>query len=78
MDDLNFSFRAYSENDNIVIHVKTDGAEAVFRYTDADAVSALAENMGAILDYAVDDFTLSKKFKKQIDDELEDWLNNGA
>jgi hypothetical protein len=77
VDDLNFSFRAYSENDKIVVHVKMEGAEAVFRYTDTEAVSILAQNMGAILDYAVDDYTLSKKFKQQLNDELEDWLNDG-
>lgn len=78
MDKLNFSFKAYSENNNIVVHVKMDGAEAVFRYTDPDAVAILAENMSVILDYAVDDYTLSKKFKQQLNDELEDWLNNGT
>ena len=76
MDNLNFTFKAYSDNDKIVVHVKMDGAEAVFRYTDPEAVALLAENMSPILEYAIDDYTLSKKFKQQLNDELEDWLNN--
>jgi len=76
VDNLNFKFRAYSEDDKIVVHVKMEGAEAVFRYNDAVAVATLAENMGDILEYAIDDYTINKKFKQQINDELEDWLNN--
>jgi hypothetical protein len=76
MDNLNFRFRAYAENENVVVHIKMDGAEAVFRYTDPDAVATLAENMGPILEYAIDDYTLSKNFKNQINNELEEWLKN--
>ena len=76
MDELGFTFRAYAEDDKIIVHVKIDGAEAIFRYTDADAIAKLALNMKDIIDYAVDDYLLRKTFKDQLDNELDDWLKD--
>ena len=73
---MGFTFRAYAEDDKIIVHVKIDGAEAIFRYTDSDAIAKLALNMKDILDYAVDDYVLRKTFKDQIDNELDDWLKD--
>ena len=76
MDNIKFKFKAYQENKNIVVHVIVDGAEAIFRYSDPEAVSAIAENMKQILDYAIEDYLIRKKFKDQLENELDDWLKN--
>ena len=76
-DDLNFKFKAYADGDSIIVHIKVDGAEAKFMYTDEESVALLASNMKYILDYALEDYILNKKFKEQIDNNLEEWLNNG-
>lgn len=76
-DDINFKFKAYADGDSIIVHVKVDGAEAKFMYTDEESVAMLASNMKYILDYALEDYTLNKKFKAQIDNDLEGWLNDG-
>lgn len=73
-DDINFKFKAYADGDSIIVHIKVDGAEVKFMYTDEDAVAALASNMKYILDYAIEDYVLNKKFKEQIDNDLEGWL----
>jgi hypothetical protein len=77
VDDLSFKFKAFADGNEIVVRVIVDGAQAEFRYTDADSVGLLAANMKYILDYAVEDYMLNKKFKEQLNDELEDWLNDG-
>lgn len=76
MDDLNFKFKAYADGDEIVVKVLVDGAQAEFRYTDPESVGVLAANMKYILDYAVEDYVLNKRFKKQLEDELEEWIND--
>lgn len=77
MDNLNFKFKAYQDEDKVVVHVVVDGAEAIFRYNDADSVALLAENMKYMIDYAIEDYVLNKKFKEQIDNDLQDWLSDG-
>lgn len=77
MDDLNFKFRAYSDGDKIVVHVTINGAEAVFRYSNEESIGILAANMEKIIEYAIEDYTLNKMFKKQIETELDEWLKDG-
>ena len=74
MDDLNFKFRAYADGDKIVVHVTIDGAEAVFRYSDEESIGILAANMEHIIEYAVEDYMLNKKFKQQLETGLDEWL----
>lgn len=74
MDNLEFRFKAYSENDKVIIHVKMDGAEAIFKYDDPEAVAHLAGNMKEIIEYAIDDYMLQEKFKEQLETGLDEWL----
>jgi hypothetical protein len=76
MDELDFVFKAYSENNKIIIHIKMDDAEAIFRYTDPESIAKLAENMSNILEYVIDDYDLREKFKQQLEDDLDDWLKD--
>lgn len=75
MDNLNFKFSAYQEDEKIIVTISMDGAKAMFVYTDVDSMSVLVENIQKILNYAIDDFLLREKFKDQIDNELDNWIN---
>lgn len=77
-DDINFKFKAYAEGENIIVHIKVDGAEVKFIYTNEESVAALASNMKYILDYALEDYILNKKFREQIDNDLEGWLKEDS
>lgn len=76
MDNLNFKFKAYSDGEDIVIRVIIDGAQAEFRYSDPESIAILAENMRYIIDYAVEDYTLNKNFKYQIENDLQEWISD--
>jgi len=76
VDNLKFRFKAYKDHDKVVVHIVVDGAEAIFRYNNPDAVSMIAENMKQILDYAIEDYMVREKFKDQIENELEEWIND--
>lgn len=76
MNDFKFKFKAYKENEKIVVHIVVDGAEAIFRYSDPSAISLIAENMGQMLDYAIEDYMVREKFKDQIENELHEWIED--
>jgi hypothetical protein len=76
VDNLNFKFKAYADDKDIVICVIIDGAQAEFRYTNLESIATLAENMKYIIDYAVEDYTLNKNFKYQIENDLQEWISD--
>ena len=77
MKKYNVRLSAHKDNDDVIIVAQLDNASMVMRYTDKEEMAAIAENLEKILNYMWDDYLVREDFKKQLDEELDDWLNDG-
>ena len=79
MEQYNVKMSANLEKDGtVVIIVSTTNASMVMRYKDKEEIAVLASNLEKILDYMWTDYLVRKEFSEQIENELEDWLNDGS
>ena len=79
MEQYNVKMSANLEKDGtVVIIVSTTNASMVMRYKDKEEIAVIASNLEKILDYMWTDYLVRKEFSEQIENELEDWLNDGS
>lgn len=68
---------AHQEGDKTVIKVTLDDAEMIMKYKNKDSISVIAGNLDRILEYMWTDYLVRKEFSEQLENELDDWLENG-